>query len=36
MQNPYKSICDQLLEQIINYDEIKFLQLRENLYDICI
>jgi DNA polymerase III delta prime subunit len=36
MQHSHKSICDQILEQIINYDEIKFLQLRENLYDICI
>ena len=36
MQTTHKSICDQILEQIINYDEMKFLQLREHLYDICI
>ena len=36
MQSAYKNICNQILEQIINYNEIKFLQMREHLYDICI
>lgn len=36
MQQPYKNICDQIVETIVNYNNIKFLELRENLYDICI
>lgn len=36
MQHTYKNISDQILKQIINYNEINFLQLRELLYDICI
>jgi len=36
MQESHKSICNQILQLIINYNEMKFIQLRENLYDICI
>ena len=36
MQEPYKNICNQIVETIVDYDNIKFLELRENLYDICI
>jgi len=36
MQYPHKNICDKILEQIINYKKMSFLQLREYLYDICI
>lgn len=36
MQAPYNIICDEIINYIINYDELKFLQLREYLYDICI
>ena len=36
MQHTYKNISDQILKQIINYNEINFLHLRELLYDICI
>ena len=32
----YKIICDQLIDKIINIDDLKFLSLRELLYDICI
>ena len=36
MQVPHYIICDEIINYIVNYSEIKFLQLREYLYDICI
>ena len=33
---PHKIICNQLIEKIINIDDLKYLYLRELLYDICI
>lgn len=36
IQQPYKVVCDNILEMIQNTDDLKFLQLRELLYDICI
>ena len=33
---PYKIICDQVIDKIINIDDLKYLSLREQLYDICI
>ena len=32
----YKIICDIIIEKILNLDDLKFLNLRELLYDICI
>jgi hypothetical protein len=32
----YKSICDNIIENILNIDTIKFINLREKLYEICI
>jgi len=32
----HKNICDLIIDKIINYDTLKFLNLREFLYDICI
>lgn len=36
LQDPHKIICDEIINYITNYKDIKFLQLREYLYDICI
>jgi len=36
IQQPYKVICDRILDMILDTDDLKFLQLRELLYDICI
>ena len=32
----YKIICDKIIDKIINIDELKYLNLRDMLYDICI
>ena len=32
----YKVICDNLIDKIINYSELKYISLRDVLYDICI
>lgn len=36
LQIPHHSICNEIIECIINYKDLKFIQLRESLYDICI
>tara|TARA_A100001011_G_C14312145_1_gene846087 strand:+ start:171 stop:1154 length:984 start_codon:yes stop_codon:yes gene_type:complete len=36
MQTSHHTICNEIINCIINYSELKFLQLREYLYDICI
>jgi hypothetical protein len=36
IQQSHKVICDRILEMILDIGELKFLQLRELLYDICI
>ena len=36
VQQPHKVICDRILEMIVDSNDLKFLQLRELLYDICI
>ena len=36
MQSPHNIVCQQIIDCIINYEDMKFLQLREYLYDICI
>lgn len=36
VQQPYKVICDRILQMIMNISDLKFLALRELLYDICI
>ena len=33
---PYKIICDKIIREIVNYVDIKFLNFRDNLYDIFI
>jgi hypothetical protein len=32
----HKIVCDMIIEKILNLDELKFLNLRDMLYDICI
>ena len=32
----YKIICDKIIDKILKFDELKFLNLRDLLYDICI
>ena len=32
----YKVICDNLIDKIVNYSELKYINLRDVLYDICI
>ena len=34
--NNYINLCDNIINQIVNYENLKYTQLRENLYDICI
>jgi DNA polymerase III delta prime subunit len=36
INQPHKVICDNIIEMILNTNNLKFLQLRELLYDICI
>ena len=36
IQQPFKIVCNQIVETIINYNDFKFMHLRELLYDICI
>ena len=36
VQQPYKVICDHIVQMIMNITDLKFLLLRELLYDICI
>lgn len=36
VQQPYKVICDRIVQMIMNTTDLKFLLLRELLYDICI
>ena len=33
---PYEVICNNLIEEIINIDDMKFLNMRDQLYDIFI
>ena len=35
-KNNFTSLCDNIVKLIINYNEFKFTNLREHLYDICI
>ena len=36
IQQPHKVVCDRIIDMILNTTDLKFLQLRELLYDICI
>ena len=36
LQVPHHNICNEIIDCIIDYTDIKYIQLRENLYDICI
>jgi len=36
LQEPHKIICEEIINYIVNYSDLKFIQLREYLYDICI
>jgi hypothetical protein len=36
LMHPYEIICDKILEDIININEMQFLKLRDKLYDILI
>ena len=36
LMHPYKFICDKILKEIIEIDELKFLKFRDLLYDIFI
>tara|TARA_B100001093_G_C26659959_1_gene941304 strand:- start:26 stop:1009 length:984 start_codon:yes stop_codon:yes gene_type:complete len=36
IQLPYKNTCNKIIELITNYNDSKFIQMRELLYDICI
>ena len=34
--NPYKTICEPIIEEMINVKQLKFLQFRDLLYDLFI
>ena len=36
LNNINKSICDRIINKILNYKQIKFLEMRDNLYEIFI